>query len=69
MNSTTVIKIEGMSCKHCVAHVEKALQALNGVSATVSLEEKQATITHPDGVALSTLKQAIIDAGYTPVEG
>lgn len=69
MNVTTVIKIEGMSCKHCVAHVEKALQALDGVSASVSLEEKQATITHPDSVTLSTLKQAITDAGYTPVEG
>ena len=37
--------IEGMSCGHCSARVEKALNALEGVSAKVDLENKCAEIT------------------------
>lgn len=58
------LKIEGMMCPHCSAHVEKALLAVPGVeSVTVSLENKNAIVTGtPDPAAC---KQAVIDAGYT----
>ena len=58
-----VLKIDGMMCMHCVAHVEKALNAVEGVdSVAVSLEEKQATVT---GTATQeALKAAVADAGY-----
>ena len=39
------ILIEGMSCQHCVNHVENALEELDGVKqAKVSLEDRSAEI-------------------------
>ncbi len=62
------IQIEGMSCGHCAARVEKALNALPGVSATVSLEEKRATL-HSDGqVSDQQLRDAVTEAGYEATE-
>lgn len=61
------IKIEGMMCKHCQAHVEKALKAVAGVeSVEVSLENKCATVT--GSADYETLKKAVIEAGYEVVE-
>ena len=38
---TSEIKIKGMSCNHCVASIQKALSALEGVkSVDVSLENE-----------------------------
>ena len=59
------IVIEGMMCAHCQAHVEKALNALPGVTATVDLAAKTATVT---GQAEdSALKAAVEEAGYQVV--
>ena len=57
--------IEGMMCMHCKAHVEKALNAIDGVTATVDLEAKSATIT--GDVESDVLKKAVEDAGYTVI--
>ncbi|MEA4854390.1 MAG: heavy metal-associated domain-containing protein [Christensenella sp.] len=62
-----VMKIEGMSCGHCVARVEKLLNALPGVSAQVDLETGSATIDCPDDADMKALKQAVEDAGYQVV--
>ena len=62
-----VITIEGMMCNHCTAHVEKALNAIDGVSAVVSLENKNATVTLSKDVSDDVLTQAVTDAGYTVV--
>ena len=63
---TTVLKIEGMMCNHCKAHVEKALTADAGVEAVeVSLEGKSATVTGEVGRA--ALEAAVVDAGYEVV--
>lgn len=60
------ILIEGMSCGHCTAAVEKALRAVDGVlSATVDLASKKATIEAVDGLSDDTLKKAVSEAGYT----
>ena len=58
------LKIEGMMCPHCSAHVEKALLAVPGVeSVTVSLSDKNAVVT---GTAdFEACKKAVVDAGYT----
>ena len=67
-NRKMVLKIEGMMCQHCVAHVTKALQAVEGVSdVSVSLDEKQATVTADPALA-ETLKKAVADAGYEVVD-
>lgn len=58
-----IVKVEGMMCQHCVAHVEKALRAVPGVEAVeVSLENKQATVT--GDAADQALLDAVTDAGY-----
>ena len=65
MNKT--MKIEGMSCGHCSARVEKALNAIDGVSAAVDLESKTASITLPKEVSDDILRKAVEDAGYDVV--
>ena len=56
--------VEGMSCGHCSARVEKALNALEGVKATVDLDSKTATIETTGLVTDDQLKAAVVDAGY-----
>lgn len=63
----TIIKIEGMSCGHCKAAVEKALKAVAGVEiAVVDLEKKQAVVT--GNAAMEAMREAVEDAGYEVVE-
>lgn len=57
--------IEGMMCMHCKAHVEKALNEIEGVTATVDLENKCANIE--GDVANEVLTKAVTDAGYTVI--
>ncbi len=59
-----IIHIEGMMCNHCTAHVEKALNAIDGVSAKADLEGKCARVTLTADVADETLKNAVTEAGY-----
>ncbi len=55
------VHIEGMSCGHCAAHVERALRAI-GMDAHVDLEKKQAAAT---GMASNeAIEKAVADAGY-----
>lgn len=63
------LKIEGMMCGHCEAHVKKALEALEGVSqASVSHEAKTAVVTLEGDVSEETLRQAVVDQGYKVTE-
>ncbi len=67
-NMEKTILIEGMMCQHCVAHVEKALAAVEGVaSARADLEGKKATVTLAGEVSDQALTQAVTDAGYQVV--
>jgi copper ion binding protein len=64
----TTLKIDGMSCDHCVKHVTNALQELEGVSAAaVSLKESAAVVDHADIVTLEAMKAAVAEAGYAVV--
>lgn len=59
------LKIEGMMCQHCVAHVTKALQGVDGVQAVeVNLKKKIATVEIAEGVVEESLSAAVIEAGY-----
>jgi copper ion binding protein len=61
----TSLKIEGMSCDHCAAHVTEALKEISGVSSvTVSLKDKNAVVEHAGGVSLESMKAAVTEAGY-----
>ena len=59
----TVIKVEGMMCKHCKARVEQVCKGVSGVTdAVVDLAAKTVTVTGNADVA--AVKQAITDADY-----
>ncbi|MBQ3106171.1 MAG: metal-transporting ATPase, partial [Eggerthellaceae bacterium] len=59
------LNVEGMMCMHCVSHVKKALEAIEGVSeVVVDLEGKTATVTLAADVADEALVAAVVDAGY-----
>jgi cation transport ATPase len=60
------MKIEGMMCMHCVAHVTKALQGVEGVaSVDVNLKKKTADISLQQEVDHQILINAVTEAGYT----
>ena len=63
-----VLKVDGMMCAHCQAHVQKALSEVPGVTeAVVDLEKKEAVVTLTEDVADQILMDAVTEAGYTPV--
>ena len=60
-----IIKIEGMSCQHCVKSVTKALNAVAGCSVVeVSLENKCARVSVDQSVTDEALSQAVTDDGF-----
>lgn len=63
-----VLKIEGMMCNHCTGRVDKALNEMDGVSATVSLEDKCAEVTLTKDVSDDDLVKVVTDAGYEVVD-
>lgn len=63
------ISIEGMSCGHCSARVEKALKAVNGVAKVeVNLAGKNAVVELFGNIDNGVLKEAVEDAGYDVTE-
>jgi len=62
----TILKVEGMSCGHCVARVEKALESVEGVKdARVDLEKKEAQVDYdPQNTDIGKMKEAVEEAGY-----
>ncbi len=62
----TTIKVQGMTCNHCVMRVAKALKAVPGVQdAQVDLQKAEAIVTYDDAkVPREKLSSAIVEAGY-----
>jgi len=58
---TKTVHIEGMSCGHCAAHVERALRGI-GLTATVDLAKKQASVS--GDASDEAIRAAVADAGY-----
>lgn len=60
------IKVEGMMCGHCEAHVKAALEKIPGVTgASASHEKGTATVSMTEDVPFSTLAAAVKEAGYS----
>ena len=59
------VVIEGMMCPKCQAHVDKALNAIPGASATVDLGSKTATVS--GDVSDEAIRAAVEEAGYQVV--
>ncbi|NLC11032.1 MAG: heavy-metal-associated domain-containing protein [Firmicutes bacterium] len=66
MSENIVLRIEGMSCKHCQAAVEDALKKLEGVeSVKVDLKEGKSYITFDSSLLTKeNLIEAVVKAGY-----
>ena len=66
----TVLKIEGMSCGHCVRAVTEALTSVAGVeSANVDLKSGVAKVQHAPETKPSELAAAVVEEGYAVVGG
>ena len=66
------LKVEGMTCSHCVMHVKNALEGVRGVKkAEVSLEKLRAEIIldRKEPASIESMLKAVEDAGYTASKG
>ncbi|WP_413805330.1 heavy metal translocating P-type ATPase [Streptomyces sp. OE57] len=61
----TDLMIGGMTCAACVRRVEKKLNRLDGVTATVNLVSGRARVHHPREMSVEQLVEAVQGAGYT----
>ena len=65
--SNVILKVEGMSCGHCVSSVEKAVSN-TGALAKVDLASKTVAVEFDENkVTLGAIKEAIEDQGYDVV--
>lgn len=62
-----IIEINGMTCGHCQAMVEKVLNAIDGVQAKVDLKKKRAVVSFTKEVSEQKMKEVITEAGYEVV--
>jgi Cu+-exporting ATPase len=58
------LDIEGMTCSSCAARIEKRLNKVEGVSATVNFATEKAAVTFPDSVEPEALIAEVEAAGY-----
>ncbi|WP_082088371.1 heavy-metal-associated domain-containing protein [Methanosarcina sp. WWM596] len=63
------LKIEGMTCNHCVVRVGRAITSVKGVvEVDVNLEKREAVVNFEESVTdLETIKAAVREAGYEPL--
>jgi Cu+-exporting ATPase len=62
---TLELSIGGMTCASCAARVEKKLNKLDGVMATVNYATERAKVTYSEAVSPETLVQTVEATGYT----
>ena len=62
--TTTDLKLSGMSCASCAAKVERALNGLGGVQATVNFAVEQAHVEYGPEVSEGDLLRAVESTGY-----
>jgi Cu+-exporting ATPase len=59
------LAIGGMTCASCAARIEKKLNTLDGVSATVNFATESARVSFPAAVSAGDLISVVKQAGYT----
>ena len=59
------LAIGGMTCASCAARIEKRLNRLDGVSATVNYATEKASVTYPDTLGIGDLVATVEATGYT----
>ncbi len=63
--SEVELLIGGMTCASCAARVEKKLNRMDGVSATVNYATEKARVVYPAGVEVADLIATVVKTGYT----
>ncbi|WP_326843157.1 heavy metal translocating P-type ATPase [Streptomyces sp. NBC_01558] len=66
--SKVELSIGGMTCASCAARVEKKLNRMDGVTATVNYATEKARVTYPLGVQVADLIATVVKTGYTAEE-
>ncbi|MEU0286600.1 heavy metal translocating P-type ATPase [Streptomyces sp. NPDC006147] len=66
--SEVELLIGGMTCASCAARVEKKLNRMDGVTATVNYATEKARVTYPPGVEVADLITTVVKTGYTAEE-
>jgi copper chaperone len=63
---TEQIKVDGMSCGHCVETIENALGKMGGVNQVqVSLENKKVSVDFDENqTTVDAIKEKIVEAGF-----
>ncbi len=62
---TVRLDVQGMSCTSCAARIEKKLNKLDGVEASVNYATEKATVQVPDGLDPQQLVATVEKTGYT----
>lgn len=67
MTAPTVLRldVQGMSCTSCAARIEKKLNRLDGVTATVNYATEKATVELPAGLDPQTIVDTVAKTGYS----
>ncbi|MFD3932315.1 heavy metal translocating P-type ATPase [Streptomyces sp. NPDC058614] len=66
--SEVELAIGGMTCASCAARVEKKLNRMDGVTATVNYATEKAKVSYPQGVRVADLIATVEKTGYTAEE-
>lgn len=66
--SEVELQIGGMTCASCAARVEKKLNRMDGVTATVNFATEKAKVTYPAGIQVADLIATVVKTGYTAEE-
>ncbi|MFI1165196.1 heavy metal translocating P-type ATPase [Streptomyces sp. NPDC020801] len=66
--SEVELLIGGMTCASCAARVEKKLNRMDGVTATVNFATEKARVAYPQGVQVADLIATVVKTGYTAEE-
>ena len=62
--STVDLDITGMTCASCANRVERKLNKVPGVTATVNYATEKARVSYPDGIGAADLVAVVESAGY-----
>ncbi len=60
-----ILSVDGMHCSNCTRHVENALNSIEGLWATASLEKKCVTVLSKMELEAADLESEVKEAGYT----
>ncbi|WP_328503046.1 heavy metal translocating P-type ATPase [Streptomyces sp. NBC_00457] len=66
--SEVELLIGGMTCAACAARVEKKLNRMDGVTATVNFATEKAKVSYPAGLEVADLVATVVKTGYTAEE-